>query len=372
MVYKSLKELSVEGKGFYGIGASSCECNDSFPSYLRITDISDSGNIPSELPTCIDTTIYPDFRDYLLHPNDILFARTGNSTGRNFFVEKLARDTVFAGFLIKFSLNPESVNPKYVQYYCQSLAYQNQIKSIFTGSTRPNVNAEQYGELKIPVPDSKQQQHIVNTIGSIDDLIEKLKGLIDKIEHLLDLLYREQESVNTSTFSDCFFTTNGGSYKSSDYSADGEYKLITIKNINDDGFNSESTDRLTKEKIINKTELLIGDVLLTMTGNVGRIGIVDECKCLLNQRVLKIKCMSSAYLYCYLKDKQRDFVCLGRGTAQKNLSLAEIKCMPIENSKEEIQDFMKHDPLFNMILRQKIIIKKLFQTKKRLLELFFG
>ena len=47
-------------------------------------------------------------------------------------------------------------------YYCQSKNYWNQVKSLFTGSTRNNVNAEQYAELKIPMCDAKLQHHIVN------------------------------------------------------------------------------------------------------------------------------------------------------------------------------------------------------------------
>ena len=37
-----------------------------------------------------------------------------------------------------------------------------------------------------------------------------------------------------------------------------------------------------------------------MTGNIGRTGIVDEDNCYLNQRVLKLECMSKSYLLAYL------------------------------------------------------------------------
>lgn len=73
----------------------------------------------------------------------------------------------FAGFLIKFSLDPNLINPQYVGYYCQSKAYWNQIKSLFTGSTRSNVNAEQYGNLNIPIVSSSLQQHIVDIVRSL-------------------------------------------------------------------------------------------------------------------------------------------------------------------------------------------------------------
>lgn len=198
MNYK-LKELSIGNKGFYGIGASSCDFKEEYPQYLRITDINDFGYAPSILSTSINPYEYLDWNKYILKENDLLFARTGNSTGRNYLYKKDGKPTVFAGFLIKFSLNPNLVEPSYVGYYCQSKHYWNQIKSLFTGSTRANVNAEQYGELAIPVPERCVQQHIVNTIGSVDNLIENYQSQIYNICSILEkalTIYETQCTIN--------------------------------------------------------------------------------------------------------------------------------------------------------------------------------
>lgn len=176
-----IKDLTKDKKGHYGIGASAENYVPTHPEYLRITDITDYGDISSNLPCTINPIIYPDWNKYQLKSNDIVFARTGNSTGRNYFCKNMINPTVFAGFLIKFSLDPNLINPQYVGYYCQSKAYWNQIKSLFTGSTRSNVNAEQYGNLNIPIVSSSLQQHIVDTIGSLDDLLDNLKDQKAKI-----------------------------------------------------------------------------------------------------------------------------------------------------------------------------------------------
>ena len=191
MVYKKLSEISINNKGYYGIGASSCERKQDLPQYLRITDISDDGRIPSILPTCIDKIEYSDYCNYILSKGDLLLARTGNSTGRNHLYKKDDKNTVFAGFLIKFSLDDKLINPYYVGYYCQSKSYNNQIEAMVTGSTRPNINAEQYGDLLIPVCDSTTQQHIVDSIGSVDDAIEKNEEIIDKIYSFLTNKFNE-------------------------------------------------------------------------------------------------------------------------------------------------------------------------------------
>lgn len=163
MKYIKLKDLSYPKKGYYGISASACSYKNELPQYLRITDIDEYGNIPYKLPTSIDIFKYRRWNEYLLKKNDIVFARTGSS-GRNHFVENLDKETVFAGFLIKFSIDPKLVIPKYIKYYCQSEKYWNNVKSKFSGTIMPNVNAKQYEELLIPIVDRKIQQHIVNTI----------------------------------------------------------------------------------------------------------------------------------------------------------------------------------------------------------------
>ncbi|MCM1439951.1 MAG: restriction endonuclease subunit S [Roseburia sp.] len=162
MKYKNLADLSISHKGFYGIGASACQYSSDLPQYLRITDISDDGRIPLILPTSINTATYPDYHKYFLASNDMVFARTGNSTGRNYLFTGKPNTVVYAGFLIKFSIDENIINPKYVKYYCQSSPYKHQIESLVTGSTRNNLNAEQYAMLQIPIVDSCLQQHIVD------------------------------------------------------------------------------------------------------------------------------------------------------------------------------------------------------------------
>ena len=124
-----------------------------------------------------------------LKNNDIVFARTGNSTGRNYFYDGKFKNVVFAGFLIKFSLNPLLVVPKYVSYYCQTKQYKDIIEGLSNGSTRKNLNANQFGELEIPMYSIAQQQHIVNTIGSLDDLIEKYEEILEKLSNIKSLYY---------------------------------------------------------------------------------------------------------------------------------------------------------------------------------------
>lgn len=112
MLFAKLNDLSIGGKGSYGIAASAVERKADLPTYLRITDIFDDGTLNLSELKSVDA---PNSDKYILKPNDIVFARTGGSTGRNYFYDGSDGVFVYAGFLIKFSIDPEKVNPKYVR-----------------------------------------------------------------------------------------------------------------------------------------------------------------------------------------------------------------------------------------------------------------
>ena len=140
-----LGELSI-GKGSYGIGASAVPYSPSLHTYLRITDINDDGTLNKNGLMSLDDE---NADDYILQPNDIVFARTGNSTGRSYFYDGSDGELVFAGFLIKFSLDSKKVNPRILKYYTHSKPYFDWVRSFDTGGTRGNINAKTYGDMPI-------------------------------------------------------------------------------------------------------------------------------------------------------------------------------------------------------------------------------
>ena len=175
----TLASLSVDGRGSYGIGASAVERSENLYTYLRITDIRDDGTLNmADLKSVDDEKA----SQYLLKPNDIVFARTGASTGRNYFYDGADGEFVYAGFLIKFSIDPSKVNPKYVKYYCMSDAYKGWIHSFNTGSTRGNINAQTLGGIPVPIPPRPQQDGIVDILSSLDEKIRKNTEVNENLE----------------------------------------------------------------------------------------------------------------------------------------------------------------------------------------------
>ena len=163
-----LNDLSIDG-GSYGIGASAVKYDKKLYTYLRITDINEDGTLNYKDMMSVNN---PKANQYILRKNDICFVRTGNSTGKTYFYDESIENLVYAGFLIKFSIDEKKVNPKYVRYYIMTSKYKNWVKEIQTGSTRGNINAKMYGNLEILVPERTYQDKLVAVLDKITDKIK--------------------------------------------------------------------------------------------------------------------------------------------------------------------------------------------------------
>ena len=210
-----LKDLTVDGKGTYGVAAPAVEYQENLPTYLRITDILDDGTLNlSELKS----VKVPDSERYMLRPNDIVFARTGGSTGRNYFYDGTDGAFVYAGFLIKFSLDPKKVNPKFIKYFCQSEQYKQWVRSFNTGSTRGNINAQTFGNMEIALPGRKQQDHLVSVLESMGKKIKLNKKINDNLEQQAAALFSSlyNRSNTEVRYTDLIQILGGGTPKTGD------------------------------------------------------------------------------------------------------------------------------------------------------------
>ena len=182
----TLEEISI-GKGTYGIGAPAIPFDKNKRTYLRITDINEDGTLNKDGLMSVEEE---KADEYLLAPNDIVFARTGNSTGRTYFYEESDGIFCYAGFLIKFTLNPNKVNPRMLKYYTHSKAYYDWVHSFDTGGTRGNINAKTYGQMPVTLPSKEKQDRIVEICKSLDDKIEVNKRINDNLEQQAQALFK--------------------------------------------------------------------------------------------------------------------------------------------------------------------------------------
>ena len=210
MGYKTtLCDVSLDG-GHYGIAAPAVDFKPGLPAYLRITDINDDGTLnPSDRKSVDDSSA----GNYLLHEGDIVFARTGNSTGRNYYYDPRDGEYAYAGFLIKFSLDPRKINPRYMKYYAQSKQYWDWVSSFNTGSTRGNINAKTYASMPIDLLSRQIQDGIVAICDAIDDKIRINRQLNDYLADLCETIAGKYCNDRNSCLRDiCYQVTDHVDY----------------------------------------------------------------------------------------------------------------------------------------------------------------
>ena len=268
-----LKDLTVDGKGTYGVAAPAVEYQENLPTYLRITDILDDGTLNlSELKS----VKVPDSERYMLRPNDIVFARTGGSTGRNYFYDGTDGAFVYAGFLIKFSLDPKKVNPKFIKYFCQSEQYKQWVRSFNTGSTRGNINAQTFGNMEIALPGRKQQDHLVSVLESMGKKIKLNKKINDNLEQQAAALFSSlyNRSNTEVRYTDLIQILGGGTPKTGETAYwNGNIAFFTPKDVGTPyTFITEKT--ITEEGLSHCNSRLypVNTVFVTARGTVGKVG----------------------------------------------------------------------------------------------------
>jgi len=171
----------VIGKGEYGLNAAACEYNPNLNTYLRITDISIDGRFIEEGKKSVN---HPDANNYFLESGDIVFARTGASTGKTYLFNSTSRKLVFAGFLIRFKPNPNKLEPYFLKFVTQSLFYKNWV-SIYSARTgQPGLNGNEFGDFNFKVPPLPQQQKIAQILSTCDMVLEKTESAIAKYQAL--------------------------------------------------------------------------------------------------------------------------------------------------------------------------------------------
>lgn len=153
---------------------------------------------------------------------------------------------------------------------------------------------------------------------------------------------------------------NGYAFKSSEYCSNG-VRVLRITNVQ----NGEITDNDPKfyksDSLLSKYLLKSGDLLISLTGNVGRVGLVpsEYTPAYLNQRVgcidiIEDKRILKKYLFHILNNSYFEKACISssNGIAQKNLSSEWLKgykipLPPIEEQKKIVEELDRYQRIID-------------------------
>jgi type I restriction enzyme S subunit len=171
----------------YGYTESAIQ-NSAYPRFLRITDIQD-GNVDwDSVPSCEITN--EDFMRYELKEGDIVFARTGATTGKSFLIQSCPK-AVFASYLIRIRPN-KKVDPKFLYLFFQTSDYWRMISENVSGTGQPNCNASKLKKLQLPVPTLAEQENIV---ARTEALLSQINAARDRLSRVPLIMKKFRQAV---------------------------------------------------------------------------------------------------------------------------------------------------------------------------------
>jgi len=224
---------------------------------------------------------------------------------------------------------------------------------------------------------------ITNILGSIDNRIAISRKIVSNITQFLDFIYKyyfgNKCFASNSVLGNFLNVVSGYPFDSSSY-ANGKYKIITIKAIQPDHLDTTNADHIVDKPndLDSVYELKFGDVLISLTGNTGRMAIVDEENALLNQRVGKLvsNVDFAVYGYCLFHSAYMQEIIARNsvGTSQKNVSPIDIQKISVyKPTSSELEVFNNIAiPIFNLLVSEFKRIKKLLEYKNTILPLLMN
>lgn len=318
--------------------------------------------------------------DKILQDRDILINSTGTGTlGRVSIYHQIGQQCTVDSH-VTIVRSSKNIDATFLGY--SLINQQHNIESLATGSTGQTElpRARLASEIEILLPPLDEQQRIAGILGSLDDKIELNRRINANLEAQAQALFRSwfvdfepfrdgpfvdselgkiPQGWKVGTINEIIQILSGYAFKSDTFTEAGPYRLITIKNVQDGSLNIDGAAYLSEipDKMPQHCHLAIGDILLSLTGNVGRVCIVDRDGLLLNQRVAKLQPKDKRNtFFTYALFRQDSFkqylIQITKGTAQLNLS-------PVETSDTKIvlpnQDILLQfgeigQPLFDNIV----------------------
>ncbi|MCK3871786.1 restriction endonuclease subunit S, partial [Streptococcus suis] len=283
----------------------------------------------------------------LVKEGDILITAANGSSrlvGKHTIIKGLpANSTVHGGFMLLASCR----NPEFVNSLMSSEWYNKFISLYVAGGNGAigNLNKNDLDNQLVVVPSTSEQSAIGIFFSTLDQQItlhqRKLDTLKEQKKTYLKLLFpakgQTKPALRFKGFEDDWeevklgevCTIQGGNaWKSDSYSLTGEYLVVTIANVTGEYF---IADKKGNRIDINPNEMQYvlkkGDILISLTGNVGRVSKMTESKGVLNQRVGKLTTTANfEFIFSILRTEkfENEMRLASQGAAQANISNKDV------------------------------------------------
>ena len=286
---------------------------------------------------------------------------------------------VSTGFTV-VTVDTTIADPYFIYYYLTQSSVIESLQAIAeqSTSTYPSIKPSDIEDIELDLPELETQKKIGSTLRMLDRKIALNEEINDNLEQQARLLYdywftqfdfpdengepyrssggkmvwNEQlkrtipDGWTTNHLSDIFTFKSGYSFSSDLYEVSGKYKLLTIKNVQNNGINLNVDNYINvlPDNVPDYCLLKAKDILMSLTGNVGRVGIMYADNCLLNQRVAlaePVNINQQVFVYFLLKSDiiHKQYEMIANGSSQQNLSPIEAEKVIIAYNPEVATKF---------------------------------
>ena len=357
---------------------------------IRNTNFSKDCRLKMDDVAMIDVEV-KQFASRKLQMGDIIIEKSGGSdkqpVGRPVLFNIPEGDYSFSNFTSTLRvidqgiLLPEYLHKFLYKFYLTGKTAEMQSKT--TGLRNLDFNA--YKAIKVPVPSIEEQQHIVDELNLLTNIIDKKNAQLRDLDALAQSIFHDMFGGNTSSWpshrlGDICDTTSGGtpSKSHSEYYLNGTIPWLRSGEV--EGTNITDTEIKITDlgvKYSSAKWFPAQTVVVAMYGaTVGEVGILGK-PMTTNQAVCGILPNGSLrplYLYSWFRSKKMDFVEQATGGAQPNISQNIIRNSKICCPPLEIQDsFVER---LASIEEQKLMVEKSTRDTQSLLDcrmdLYFG
>ena len=271
------------------------------PKFLRITDIQDDGVNWESVPFC--ECSLAEEASSKLQAGDIVFARTGATTGKSFLIRDCPERAVFASYLIRVRSKPD-VCPNYLAHFFKTPEYWSQITMNARGAAQLGVNATVLKSLSIPLLPIAEQKRI----AAILDKAEELRGLrrkaLGELDAIVQSIFLEMfgdPATNSKKWKTGLLRTicdeiNDCPHSTPVWTENGVICLRT-SNLTRGSWNWNDTRFVSVETYHERSKrgyIKAGDIILSREGTVGVAAIAtSEMKICMGQRLVQVRPLAS-------------------------------------------------------------------------------
>ncbi|NBW59673.1 MAG: restriction endonuclease subunit S [Crocinitomicaceae bacterium] len=285
--------------------------------------------------------------------------------------------------------NPKKLWNDYLYYFlCQNEIRIKLAQFGRGGANQCNISPSNVESITIILPPLQTQKRIASILSAYDDLIENNLKRIKLLEETAQNIYKEwfvnfrfpnyentpfnqetglPEGWEVKRIGSIVEFKGGFPFKSSEYSENGKYRIVTIKNVGDRFFDGNNTSGIENipDKMKEFCKLQEGNILMSLTGNIGRTCLVYGDNFLLNQRVVIIAPNNSENIaFCYFlfnTDSIKGLMNnLASGVAQQNLSPVKLEEQSIPLPPLSLM--LQFSSITNEVVNQIISLNKQNQT----------